>query len=452
MACSILLTPACRDRRGPHALARWLVGLTVASGACVNLTPPWEQAKDPDAGTGTGGGADRDAAVDVPFASGGSGGGTGAIDVGPGLLDAAGGANGSGGTSGTLDGEVLFPDVPVGTGGIAGAIDGPPSGTGGAPPDVAPDVPVGGSGGAALDASPDTATGGRGGAGGTGKGGTGGTSTGGSAAGGATGGARTGGSSGTGGARTGGTGGSGSGGPTSPVCTGQPAIDAGAGGPTVGLVAYYPCDLATGTTLPDQSGNGRNGTLVTGTGGTAGYAFGPGKVGDALDLVVASRGYATLPAGLLANACEATVATWVYVNSSVNWQRIFDFGKDQNVYMFLASTNSTTGKLRFAISISGNSAAAEQIIDGTAALPTGAWHHVAVVLGGSGGILYLDGAQVGSNATMTLRPADLADPPNYYIGKSQFTWDPTFDGNIDELRIYNRALSPTEIQALASVS
>ena len=39
----------------------------------------------------------------------------------------------------------------------------------------------------------------------------------------------------------------------------------------------------------------------------------------------------------------------------------------------------------------------EQVIDGTAALPTGGWHHVAVTLSGSTGTLYVDGVQVGSN-------------------------------------------------------
>jgi hypothetical protein len=41
-----------------------------------------------------------------------------------------------------------------------------------------------------------------------------------------------------------------------------------------GLLAYYPCESASGTTLPDTSGNGNNGTLsATGT------SFGAGKVG-----------------------------------------------------------------------------------------------------------------------------------------------------------------------------
>jgi uncharacterized protein len=39
---------------------------------------------------------------------------------------------------------------------------------------------------------------------------------------------------------------------------------------------------------------------------------------------------------------------------------------------------------------------------------------------------------------------------NNYIGRSQFSDDPYLDANIDEFRVYNRALSPDEIQALAN--
>ena len=95
------------------------------------------------------------------------------------------------------------------------------------------------------------------------------------------------------------------------VCSGRAPIDAGTGGSSTSLVAYYPCESATGTTLPDQSGNNNQATLVTGTGGTPGYAFAAGKVNNALDFVKASQGQAILPAGLLATACEATIATWV---------------------------------------------------------------------------------------------------------------------------------------------
>jgi hypothetical protein len=73
---------------------------------------------------------------------------------------------------------------------------------------------------------------------------------------------------------------------------------------------------------------------------------------------------------------------------------------------------------------------------------------VAVVLGPGGGALYVNGSKVGSNSAMTLRPADLGNLPNLYIGRSQFTVDPYFDGNIDSFRIYDRALSDNEINAV----
>ncbi len=361
-------------------------------------------------------------------------------------------------------------------------IDSRDAGTGGAATDAATDAPIVGTGGSAADSPLDTAAGGRGGSGGTttGRGGTGGGSTARGGSGGiatGTGGAGTGGSgtggrgtggAGTGGAGTGGagsggagTGGVGTGGTTSSdagVCSGYVAPDAG--GLTQGLVAYYPCESASGTSLPDQSGNNKPATLVTGTGGTAGYSFVAGKVNNALALAKASQGYATLPVGILAGACEMTVATWVYLNTNnttaSDWQRIWDFGTSSTRgYMFVAaSTNlaAASNAVRFAISASNNAAGAEQTVDGLAPLPTLAWHHVAVVLGSTGAVLYLDGVQVGANAAVTLRPADLGNTPNNYIGRSQYSADPYLDGNIDEFRVYNRALSLAEIQALASGS
>jgi hypothetical protein len=138
-----------------------------------------------------------------------------------------------------------------------------------------------------------------------------------------------------------------------------------------------------------------------------------------------------LPAGILAGACEMTVATWVYLNTNNTtasaWQRIWDFGTSPtNGYMFVAaSTNlaAASNAVRFTISLNGNATGAEQIVDGPAPLPTLAWHHVAVVLGSTEAVLYLDGAPVGTSSAVTLRPADLGNAPNNYIGRSQFSAD-----------------------------
>ena len=101
--------------------------------------------------------------------------------------------------------------------------------------------------------------------------------------------------------------------------------------------------------------------------------------------------------------------------------RIFDFGSSTTNYMFLSPKNGSNGKIRFGIK---NGSAAEQDIDGTAALPTGGWHHVAVTLNGSTGTLYVDGVQVGTNTAMTITPNMLGATTQNWIGRSQFSSDP----------------------------
>jgi hypothetical protein len=54
---------------------------------------------------------------------------------------------------------------------------------------------------------------------------------------------------------------------------------------------------------------------------------------------------------------------------------------------------------------------------------------------------------------MTLRPVDLPYPLDYLIGRSQWRlYDYFLDGAVDEFRVYDRALAPAEISALAGDS
>lgn len=204
-------------------------------------------------------------------------------------------------------------------------------------------------------------------------------------------------------------------------------------------VAYYPFDQVNGTVAVDASGNGHNGTLV------GGATFVAGMVGNALSLSGTNQ-YMTVPANLLNTASEMTIAAWVRVRTDRVWARVFDFGNNTTTYMFLTPHNGTTNALRFAISTGGNTM--EQMLNGTAVPTLGAWQHVAVVLGPSGGTLYLDGAAVTTNAGLTLRPSSLGTTVNNWIGRSQYTADPFLAGDIDELRIYDKALSAADITTL----
>jgi hypothetical protein len=236
-----------------------------------------------------------------------------------------------------------------------------------------------------------------------------------------------------------------------------PAVDAG-GGLTQGLLAWYRCEptAAGSSLLSDGTGHGNDGALVSATGSVSGFSYGTGKVGQAVYFSASNQGYATLPSGLLSTACEATVATWVYVTNAHDWQRVFDFGRPESngtadVYMYLTTQDATNKGLHFAISTTGPGGG-EQTMEGPA-LTSNVWHHVAVVLGTTGGALYLDGAQVAAAPGLTLRPIDLPHPLDYLIGRSQWRlYDYFFDGAIDELRVYSRALTPQEIQALATGS
>lgn len=193
-------------------------------------------------------------------------------------------------------------------------------------------------------------------------------------------------------------------------------------------VGYWPL---TGT-LQDTIGR-LNGS------GSGPVAYAPGRFGSAIDLDGAG-GVVTLPAGV-ADAADLTVAAWVNWDGGDNWQRLFDFGNNTNQYLFLCPrTGSNT--MRFAIRNGG----AEQAVE-TSVLPAGQWVHVAVTLSGSTARLYVNGVAAASNPGVTINPIDFA-PVYNYLGDSQFSADPTFNGRIDELHIYSYALTSGEIQNL----
>jgi DUF1680 family protein len=204
-------------------------------------------------------------------------------------------------------------------------------------------------------------------------------------------------------------------------------------------VVWYKFDETSGTAASDSSGSGKNATLT-------GATWAAGKINNAVSLNGSSQ-YVSMPAGFISTLNDLTIATWVKLNAVTTWTRIFDIGSSTTVNMFL--TPSSGSAIRFAITTNGSGS--EQRINGTAALPSGSWQHVAVTLTGSTGTLYVNGVQVGTNTAMTLKPSSLGSTTKNYIGRSQYS-DPYLNGLVDDFRIYDRALSVSEIQALAGSS
>ena len=155
-----------------------------------------------------------------------------------------------------------------------------------------------------------------------------------------------------------------------------------------------------------------------------------------------STNFIQLPA-TIASSREMTFASWVYWQGGDSWQRIFDFGNDTDHYCFLSPKPSSANRLRLAIKNGGS----EQIINATTTHRTKQWMHVAVTFADDAITLYLDGQPAGSSSTITERPADFR-PVFNYIGRSQFPADPMLNSAIDDVRIYNYALTADEVAAL----
>ncbi|MEN6425574.1 MAG: LamG-like jellyroll fold domain-containing protein [Phycisphaerales bacterium] len=235
--------------------------------------------------------------------------------------------------------------------------------------------------------------------------------------------------------------------PPDAVCV-EVIVSSGPGGPggpdTGGLVAHWKLDETSGAMAGDSSDNKCNGMV---SGGAVWQPAG-GKVGGALQLDGVDD-YVQLPIGsLISSLTDSTFAMWVnWSGVGGAWQRVFDFGGGTDTYMFVTPFSGDTGCLRFTITNSG--AANEDQTSASQSLPTG-WHHVAVTIDGANktDVLYLDGRVVATKTAARYRPSSLGNTTQNWLGKSQFTWDPYFNGSLDDVRVYNCPLSESEILAV----
>jgi hypothetical protein len=203
------------------------------------------------------------------------------------------------------------------------------------------------------------------------------------------------------------------------------------------LVAHYAFEGNA-----NDSVGGLNGSLV----GNA--AFESGQQGQALSLntltvtdYVEITGYQ----GIL-GADAITVAAWVNTDSDATAAII---GWGPNV-----------GSQRFGFRIDGGRLRNEHgngNIQGDTVINDGNWHHVAVTVQPNATVshpevqLWLDG-QDDTRPTTDPDAFDLTADPDVSIGRRPANDDRYYIGLIDELYIYNRALSQAEIAALAGLS
>jgi glucose/arabinose dehydrogenase/PKD repeat protein len=205
-----------------------------------------------------------------------------------------------------------------------------------------------------------------------------------------------------------------------------------AGPPVTSLKAAYSFDGVTGTSVADVSGNGNTGTIsgpTTITGGKYGGALSFDGVNDWV--TVADSNSLDLTTGM-------TLMAWVNPAALTGrWRTVLfkEGGPGSMDYSLYAADDAV--KPVGQVYIGG-----EQNALGAAALPLNAWSHLAVTYDGAVLRLYVNGASAGTKSIAgQITPTTGA----LRIGGNNI-WAEWFQGAIDEIRIYNRALTQAEIQ------
>ena len=223
---------------------------------------------------------------------------------------------------------------------------------------------------------------------------------------------------------------------TAPIATTPGSSSGSLVAPTAGLVGYWPLDETTGNVALDASGSGNNGTVINAT-------RVDGEVRGALSFN-GGNSLVDIPNNAILNFDGAiTLAAWIKPQATDDMRTIIGHG----------------------FTVSPNGQVVLQIVDGRygvgswngsgigAYLPVpagdiGNWVHLAGVYTGTTWILYRNGVQVSNNVEPL---GSIQVNANWAIGANGGGDSRFFNGLIDEVRVYNRALSESEIVAVANI-
>jgi Concanavalin A-like lectin/glucanases superfamily/Bacterial Ig domain len=198
-----------------------------------------------------------------------------------------------------------------------------------------------------------------------------------------------------------------------------------------GLVAAYGFNEGSGTVVGDSSGTGNNGA-ATSTSWNA-----SGRFGGALQFNGTSS-LVTIPhTSSLGLTGGMTIEAWVRPTALLAWNTVV-LKEHQVGLAYSLYANGDTANPSSYLRIAG----AEHSVHGTAPVALNTWTHLAATYDGATMRFFVNGTQVGAQP----RTGNIEASTNaLYIGGNQF-WGEHFTGLIDEVRVYNRALTAAQIQ------
>jgi hypothetical protein len=202
-----------------------------------------------------------------------------------------------------------------------------------------------------------------------------------------------------------------------------------AGRADAGLVSYW-----AGDGNADDSVGSNSGTLVDGV------TFGPGVAGQAFSFDGAS--YVQAPTiGLPTGDQDRTLNLWFKVNAFGAGESFLagygDFGASSSTYQLGLLDDGSVYFSQWGDAVIGPK------------IQAGTWHTLGVTNSGDSVTLYLDGIAVGAGS-MSINTAANTD---FYIGRLPGALGDTrqLDGLVDEVRVYDTALTASEMRALATI-
>lgn len=214
-------------------------------------------------------------------------------------------------------------------------------------------------------------------------------------------------------------------------------------------VGFWKFDEVSGSTAIDNSGQGNHGTINGATRAT-------GKIGQALSLD-GMNGYVDAgSATVLDNIDIKTVSAWIKLNSFGEGSagRIIDKDDGNNDGWFFFVNNTASANLQSVAYFDSFGAGPGIWSSPTNSILTGGWYHVVMVYNRTSytndPLFYINGSIVitTENTTPPSSAADNDSLRSVFVGNRSATADRTFNGIIDDVRIYKRALTADEVKRL----